>query len=84
VTRPSGIPSTIPPGLRLALAVAILAAVWLVVLPSIGRHPAVARHVRLMEACDANPSAMVYTELERLPLRPAWIEQHLVLWPTGN
>ena len=84
MTRPSGIPSTIPPGLWLALAMAILAAVWLVVLPSIGRHPAVARHVRLMESREVNPSAMVYTELERLPLRSAWIEQHLVLWPTGN
>jgi hypothetical protein len=84
VTRPSGIPSTIPPGLRLAVAMAFLAAIWLVGLPSIGRHPAVERHVRLMEACDANPSAMVYTELEHLPLRPAWIERHLVLWPTGN
>jgi hypothetical protein len=84
VTRPAGILPTIPPGLRLAFATAILAAVWLVVLPTIGRHPAVERHVRLMEACDVNPSAMVYTELEHLPLRPDWIERHLVLWPTGN
>ncbi len=84
MTFPPGIAHTIPPGLRLGLAMAILAAVWLVVLPSIGRYPAVDRHVRLMESRDVNPSAMVYTELEHLPLRPAWIEHHLVLWPTGN
>lgn len=77
-------PVRIPPRLRLAIAVSLLAAVWLVVLPAIGRHPAIDRHVRLMEARDVNPSAMVYTELERLPLRSAWIERHLVLWPTGN
>jgi hypothetical protein len=76
--------ATIRPGLRLAIASAVLAAVWLGVLPWVGRHPIIDRHVRLMEACDANPSAMVYTELEHLPLRPAWIERHLVLWPTGN
>ena len=84
MTFPPVIAHTIPPGLRLALATAILAAVWLVVLPLIGRHPAVERHVRLMESREVNPSAMVYTELERLPLRSAWIERHLVLWPTGN
>jgi len=28
-----------------------------------------------------NPSAMVYTELERLPLRPDWAQRELVLWP---
>jgi hypothetical protein len=37
-----------------------------------------------MESHDVNPAAMVYTELEHLPLRPAWIERYLVLWPTGN
>jgi hypothetical protein len=76
--------AAILPGLRLLFAMAILAAVWLVVLPAIGRNPAVDRHVRLMESRDVNPAAMVYTELEHLPLRPAWIESHLVLWPTGN
>jgi len=77
-------PDRLPPRLRLAIAVSLLAAVWLVVLPAIGRHPAVDRHVRLMESRGVNPSAMVYTELEHLPLRPAWIGEHLVLWPTGN
>lgn len=74
----------IAPVLRLTAAAAVGAAVWLVVLPWIGRQPAIDRHVRLMESHDVNPAAMVYTELEHLPLRPAWIERHLVLWPTGN
>jgi hypothetical protein len=34
-----------------------------------------------MEEGDVNPAAMVYTELERLPLRPSWVEDQLVLWP---
>ena len=77
-------PTAIPPGLRLAIAAVILLAIWLVVLPAIGRSPAIEGHVRLMESRDVNPAAMVYTELEHLPLRPAWIDRHLVLWPTGN
>jgi hypothetical protein len=34
-----------------------------------------------MEDGNVNPAAMVYTELERLPLRPDWVEDHLVIWP---
>jgi hypothetical protein len=73
--------ATIRPGLRLLIASAVLAAVWLVVLPWVGRHPIIDRHVQLMESRDVNPAAMVYTELEHLPLRPAWIDRLLVLWP---
>ena len=40
-----------------------------------------ARHVALMEARRVDPSAMYYTELERLPLRPAWVDDVLILWP---
>lgn len=82
MTSPAAIP--IPPVLRLAAATAVGAVLWLVFLPWIGRQPAVDRHVQLMESHDVNPAAMVYTELEHLPLRPAWIERYLVLWPTGN
>lgn len=67
--------------LRLALAAGALAAVWLVVLPWVARRPAVARHIRAMEEGDVHPAAMVYTELEHLPTRAAWVERHLVLWP---
>ena len=66
---------------RLALATGALALVWLVVLPWVARRPAVARHIRAMEEAEVHPAAMVYTELERLPTRAAWVERHLVLWP---
>lgn len=72
------IPSAAPG--RLAVASALIALVWLGLLPRIGAVPAVARHVRRMEEGGINPAAMVYSELERLPLRPAWIESHLSLW----
>jgi len=65
---------------RLALASTSIALVWLGLLPRIGAVAPVARHVRRMEEGGINPAAMVYTELERLPLRPAWIESHLSLW----
>lgn len=67
--------------MRLAACTGIVAVAWLVVLPWIGRHPSMERHVRAMDAAQVNPAAMVYTELERLPLRPGWAEDHLVLWP---
>jgi len=66
---------------RLAVAIVGLAIVWLVVLPwMLGCGP-VARHVARMEERGVNPAAMYYTELERLPLRPNWIERRIVLWP---
>jgi|GEM_PF-1025008 len=69
------------PTSRLVVATAILLVVWLVILPWAGRRPAIDRHVRAMEEGGVNPAAMFYTELERLPLRPPWTQQHLVLWP---
>jgi hypothetical protein len=42
----------------------------------------VAQHVDFMEQLEVNPAAMYYTELDRLPLRPAWIGHRLTLWPT--
>jgi hypothetical protein len=41
----------------------------------------VARHVEAMEEKGVNPAAMYYTELERLPVRPDWIERRLAIWP---
>jgi hypothetical protein len=69
------------PPLRLAACVGIVAIVWLVVLPLVGRHPPIERHLRAMDESDVNPAAMVYTELERLPLRPGWAKDQLLLWP---
>lgn len=67
------------PGLLAALCVG--AVVWLVILPLVARGPAVGRHLRFMDDAAVNPSAMYYTELDRLPLRPSWADRHLVLWP---
>ena len=67
--------------LKLAACAGMVAVAWLVVLPWIGRQPPILRHVRAMEEGDVNPAAMFYTELERLPLRPSWVEDQLVLWP---
>jgi len=55
--------------------------VWCGLLPRLLEWPPVARHVALMEERRVDPSAMYYTELERLPLRPAWVDDVLVLWP---
>ena len=67
--------------LRLAACAGIVALAWLVVLPRVGRVPAIERHVRAMEEAEVNPAAMVYTELEWLPLRADWVQDQLVLWP---
>lgn len=67
--------------LRLIACTGIIAVAWLVVFPWFGRQSPIERHIRVMEEGEVNPAAMVYTELERLPLRPSWVEDHLVLWP---
>jgi hypothetical protein len=66
---------------RLAIAVAAIVVVWGVALPWLGRCPMIERHVMAMESREVNPAAMVYTELDRLPVRPRWIEDRLILWP---
>lgn len=67
--------------MRLGVAILGLAVIWLVVLPwTLGCGP-VARHVARMEDRGVNPAAMYYTELERLPLRPDWLERRIILWP---
>jgi hypothetical protein len=69
------------PTARLALGLAVVAAIWGGVLPALLRCRGVARHVARMEERGVNPAAMYYTELERLPLRPAWLDRHVTLWP---
>jgi hypothetical protein len=69
------------PAVRLSLGAACIAAVWCGALPRLLAWQPVAHHVALMEARRVDPAAMYYTELERLPLRPAWVEDRLVLWP---
>lgn len=67
--------------LRLVAGAAITATVWCGLLPRLLEVTPIQEHVALMEARGVDPSAMYYTELERLPLRPAWIEDVIVLWP---
>ena len=69
------------PAVRLALGVVMTIAVWCGLLPRLLEWQPIARHVALMEERRVDPAAMYYTELERLPLRPAWVEQALILWP---
>jgi HAMP domain-containing protein len=71
-----------PAAARLVAGAIGVALIWCGLLPRLLEIGPVARHVALMEARGVDPSAMYYTELERLPLRPAWIDERLVLWPT--
>ena len=66
---------------RLAIGIAAVAAIWGGLLPALLRISPVARHVAAMEERGVDPAAMYYTELDRLPVRPAWIERRLTLWP---
>jgi len=66
---------------RLVAGGMLSAVVWCGLFPRLLEWPPVARHVALMEERRVDPSAMYYTELERLPLRPAWVDDVLVLWP---
>jgi hypothetical protein len=69
---------------RIAGGAAVVATVWCSLLPRLLEWPPIARHVALMEERKVDPAAMYYSELERLPLRPAWIDDVLVLWPWGG
>ncbi len=68
-------------GLRLTTGAVITALIWCGLLPRLLEIDPVQKHVALMEERGVNPAAMFYTELERLPLRPEWIEDVIVLWP---
>lgn len=72
---------SLAPAARLAIGLATVAAIWGGVLPALLRCRGVARHVAHMEERGVNPAAMYYTELERLPLRPAWLDRRVRLWP---
>jgi hypothetical protein len=51
----------------LILCAAALAAIWLVVLPWIGRQPDLAERIRHQREAGIDPGAMFYTELELMP-----------------
>ncbi len=66
---------------RCVVVIAAVATIWGGLLPALLRSRPVARHVAGMEELGINPAAMYYTELDRLPVRPAWIERRITLWP---
>jgi hypothetical protein len=55
------------PWVRLLAAVAVMAALWLVGLPYLGRQPSVRRYINENEARGIDPSAKFYTELPGMP-----------------
>lgn len=50
----------------LAIAILILAALWLVALPWIARQPRMAAHIQWLEDQGIDAGAMYYTELEAM------------------
>ena len=74
-------PAGVRGGRRLACALAVIAGTWGGFLPWLCRTGPVERHVRRLERQGVDAAAMYYTELERLPVRPAWVTDRLVLWP---
>jgi|JI10StandDraft_1071094.scaffolds.fasta_scaffold01834_11 hypothetical protein len=66
--------------LRLALCASIVAGIWLIVLPRLSSIDIVAKHIEHLEEREVHAGAMYYTDLEKLPTRPAWIEDEIVLW----
>jgi hypothetical protein len=64
-------PKTLFPkgSVRLCVAMAVIAVVWLVVLPRFQRLAAVDRHLRLLDAKQIDASALFYTDLDLSFLR---------------
>lgn len=52
---------------RLSACLAVLAIVWLIILPFIGQHPDIDAHIRRNEQLGIDPSAKFYTELPAMP-----------------
>lgn len=59
-------PATLPRLLRLGLALLIVSAIWLVLLPLASRAPAVASHMENLDEHNVDASAMYYTELDMM------------------
>jgi hypothetical protein len=62
---------------RFLIAVGLLAAIWLWVLPQLADWPVIARHIARDERLGINPAAKFYTEHEasldaRLQVEAAW------------
>ncbi len=57
---------TITPRWRLAASIAVIAIVWLLVLPWIADRPTVSDRIEWLDEKGIDPSAMYYTELEAM------------------
>ena len=55
--------------LRLILGLGVIAVVWLVLLPALGRTPELSQRIEREEAQGIDPSAMFWSELELQPDR---------------
>ncbi|HWC91180.1 MAG TPA: hypothetical protein VG433_16040 [Pirellulales bacterium] len=60
--------------IRLLAAAATLAAIWLGVLPYIGRRPPIRAYIERNDSQGIDPSAKFYTELPGMPRFAAQIE----------
>lgn len=65
---PTSSPSNCRGTLRLLAACLVIAGIWLVVLPALGRTRAVREHIELNVRNGIDPSAKFYTELPGMPL----------------
>lgn len=54
---------------RLLIASALMAAIWLVLLPRMSKYGPIESMIERHEAAGIDPSAMFYTELEHLTYR---------------
>jgi len=52
--------------IRLGLMIGVLSAVWLIVLPVVGRWQPIRQMIQRNQAAEINPRAMFYSDLEHL------------------
>lgn len=71
----------ITPWFRLTFCVAMVALIWLGVLPQMRLWRTISNHIELMEKREVKAGAMYYTDLENLPVRPEWVAEEVQLWP---
>ncbi len=67
--------STAQRWIRLAVAMAAIAIVWLIVLPLIGKQPMVSEHIATQQRLQIDPSALFYSELEIAPAIARHVER---------
>lgn len=67
-SAPISEPGRPAPGVRLAVCLAAIAAIWLVVLPALAQVSAVRAMIDRHEAHGVDPSAKFYSELPAMPM----------------